>query len=333
MNIPDRLFLNSIHSKVKTWIDSKFVVLFSYLGDIKSVLIRISGKSVDLKPVITAIDNIPQADSTQIIESVDKLDKLVAHLGNDLKTRADLTLGVLQEIDKSTQEISKIKIDIPKPDKVVIPSTFSLKETSELTKRLDKIGHEIENLQSITAGIKLTTPDYSLPINSKLEEVKNAIKGIKLISNTTFNEKSILKGLDELKKAIKSIPRSEVDFPDSISINNFPPQKVPQPVTNININPLRGLVHTSSTTVTSTLTTIPGYGVLDSRRSLIFQNLSNTVDIYIGGSNVTTGNGYLLEAGSISPSFDSGPRQIWYGITSSGSADIRTVELANDSGL
>lgn|SRR3990167_3160833 len=137
---------------------------------------------------------------------------------------------------------------------------------------------------------------------------------------------------DEIVKAVKEIKIEEpnLNFPDSISVNNFPPQKVPQPVTNININPLRGYIKTTAATVTSTLTQLPTYGVLNNRRSvIIYNNSSNTV--FIGGSDVTTVNGIPVVATSFSPVFDAGTRMILYGIAESGNNNVRVCEASNDA--
>jgi len=52
-------------------------------------------------------------------------------------------------------------------------------------------------------------------------------------------------------------------------------------ISHFNLNPLRGLIHTTSTTVSTTVSPIPGYGVLDNRRSVIFYNNSVTTTLYI----------------------------------------------------
>jgi len=237
------------------------------------------------------------------------------------------------------------RLDADKYSKASLDRLINLAEdTGSVNKDLRKF------LQELRGGIE---QNAKLNSTGLLETAKAIDQLSKTITSMTSNKEVVVtlnrlekvlskktKGTDvkdrtdEVIKAIKGIKleSTDIEFPKSIDVSNFPPQKIPQPVTNININPLRGLVHTSTTTVGTTLSTLPGYGELNNRRSLIFQNASSTVDIYIGGSNVTTSNGYLLEAGSVSPAFDSGPRQKWYGVTASGSADVRTVEISNDTG-
>ena len=136
---------------------------------------------------------------------------------------------------------------------------------------------------------------------------------------------------DEIVKAIKEIKveAKDIEFPESISINNFPPQKVPQPVTNINLNPLGGILHTTNQTLSTTVAAIPSYGVLNSRRSLIIYNNSSTVTIYIGGSAVTSSNGLPIPPTSYGPIIDASINMIVYGLTASSTANIRVMELSS----
>ena len=140
---------------------------------------------------------------------------------------------------------------------------------------------------------------------------------------------------DEVIEAIQGIeyPKMpEIEFPKSIAVDNFPPTRVPQPVTNININPLRGIVETTTQTLTTTLSKVPGYGELDGRRSLMIYNNDSSETIYIGGSDVTSSNGFPIPAKSYSPAFDAGPKMIVYGLTASSTAEVRVLEMSNDSG-
>jgi len=154
----------------------------------------------------------------------------------------------------------------------------------------------------------------------------------KLLEKKPETKKEVKDRTDEIIKAIKGIKLEvkDIEFPESISIDNFPPQKVPQPATNISINPLRGEVHSTSVTVGTTATPLPAEP-LENRRALIFYN-NGSKTIYLGGSDVTKDNGLPILTESFSPAFDSGPLQIWYGVTASGETEIRIVELANTSG-
>lgn len=161
----------------------------------------------------------------------------------------------------------------------------------------------------------------------------DVVKSITNLERILSKKKESVDRTDELIKAIKAIKVSvpEIDFPDRISIDNFPPTKIPQPVTNININPLRGFIETTTTTVDTNLTVLPEYGVLDNRRALIVFNNDPSTTLFVGGSDVTAANGLPVVAQSFSPIIDAGERMILYGITSSGSVDVRVMELSNDA--
>lgn len=88
-------------------------------------------------------------------------------------------------------------------------------------------------------------------------------------------------------------------------------------------NMLNGTFTGSSTTVTTTATAIPSSNATD-RRSIILKN-EGAVTVYLGGSAVTSSTGFPLEAGDTLP-LDLGNDIILYGITASGSADVRTLE-------
>jgi len=101
------------------------------------------------------------------------------------------------------------------------------------------------------------------------------------------------------------------------------------PVSNININPLRGEVKTRAITVTAELTPLPNE-VLSYRRGLTIYN-NGSVTVYIGGSTMTINDGLPIPAGTYSPALDAGPRMILYGRTISGSSDVRVFEVSNEN--
>jgi hypothetical protein len=76
-------------------------------------------------------------------------------------------------------------------------------------------------------------------------------------------------------------------------------------------------------TVTTTATALPATAATG-RSSLSVKN-NGAVTIYVGSSTVTSANGYPL-APNAEISFDVGDQVIVYGITASGSADIRVLE-------
>jgi hypothetical protein len=171
-------------------------------------------------------------------------------------------------------------------------------------------------------------------------ESRKGFDDVGIIKNLNRLEKAISKidikpqksDADKIIKAIKNIKlqTKDIEFPDTINVGNFPPTKTPTPVTNININPLRGYIHTTAVTVSTSLTKLPSYGVLENRRAIIiYNNGANT--IYVGGSTVTANTGLPIAASSYSPVLDAGVRMILYGRTSSGSSNVRCMEISNDA--
>jgi len=201
-----------------------------------------------------------------------------------------------------------------------------------------------EMRKELTEAIKSSKPDYQPLANAisalaKVTESKRDFNDMGIITTLNRIEKVLNKtpkkddGSKEVVEAIKSLKLEAkgIEFPSTIQaeIVNFPPQKVPQPVTNISINALGGILHTTNQTLTTTLAAIPSYGVLNSRRSLMIYNNSSTVTIYIGGSDVTSSNGIPVPPTSYSPILDVGASMIVYGLTSASTADIRVLELSS----
>lgn len=58
------------------------------------------------------------------------------------------------------------------------------------------------------------------------------------------------------------------------------------------------------------------------------QNTDATITLYVGGSGVTTAQGFPVLAGATVKLGELGADDALYGITSSGSIDVRVLELA-----
>jgi hypothetical protein len=133
---------------------------------------------------------------------------------------------------------------------------------------------------------------------------------------------------DEVVTAISNIRFPEVNFPNHISVDNFPPQKIPTPVTNININGLRGPVKSTAMTVTDTITELPATS-LENRRSLIVWNNSPDTVLWIGDETVTVAIGIPVKPQNYSPALDLSDRVKLYGVCDTGeSVDARILELS-----
>ena len=291
--------------------------------------------------------------SSQNEKQIDKLNGSISGLAGKL----DMVLldKISGEIGKKTgprvvEEFKKVVEAMPKVTQKEMGVDKLVGKLDELKKAVSSIDipepYEPETLTPLLKSIEKSVNNIKFPIqqfpnemsfkeakdlDNRLKDLIVAVKKIKP-GDTKVDFSGVEKAVVKLGEKLDKIKTPEVEFPEVMSVTSVDPVYKPTPVTNININPLRGLVHPTTTTVKATLTGLPGYGVLSNRRSLIFYNNSSSTTVYIGGSTVTTSNGLPIEAGNYSPSFDSGPLQEWYGVTSSGTADIRCIEIANTSG-
>ena len=86
---------------------------------------------------------------------------------------------------------------------------------------------------------------------------------------------------------------------------------------------IAGRIVTSSTTVVNTATAIPSTAAVG-RIHIIVKN-NGASNVYLGNSSVTSSNGLPLEPGDVI-AIDLKEEVVLYGITSSGSSDVRTLE-------
>jgi hypothetical protein len=242
--------------------------------------------------------------------------------------------GLVADLTAKIRILSEIEAKIPTEIKMNFPKEFPVTGTVDVgiveslppikVTNLDEVGKSvgmlINNLQHATIkAIQASKVEFPSSIS-----VGNEVK----ISEFS----ALLDGIEELKNGFNILINKEaatVGFPSStipVEIQNW---MVPQPVTNININALQGFVKTTSTTVGTTAVTLPSYGQLFNRRSvMVYNNSANT--IYVGGSDVTTANGIPVPASSYSPIFDAGYNMKVYGIAGTGGNDIRVLEVSKD---
>ena len=79
--------------------------------------------------------------------------------------------------------------------------------------------------------------------------------------------------------------------------------------------------------VTTTATKIPTTN-LANRKAIVVRNCHATEKLYLGGSGVTTANGYWLNP-TESLSFDLSAGAQLYGICATGTVEVRYIELDN----
>lgn len=207
---------------------------------------------------------------------------------------------------------------------------------------LDKITSQISALQKILQNPpKVEVMTKSPPIEFgeiiiAIENLKNAVIAQKQVKLPEFPNKisfaesnKLLSTLEQISKKLDQLPKSfpEITIPRTISVDNFPPQKYPMPVSHISVNGLGGYAQSRAVTVTTALTPLPGE-VLSNRRAIIIYN-NSTQTVEIGGSTFTFGNGLPIPTNTYSPPIDAGSRLIIYGRVTSGTADVRILEVSD----
>jgi hypothetical protein len=256
-------------------------------------------------------------------DAVTNLRALITDLNTKLKLLTEIEARIPKEIQirfpKNVSVNGNVVVDSGKIDVGRIDSLPALKITNldEVSKSLSIL---INNLQVATIkaiqASKIQFPD-SMNVANPVQVVD-------------FSD--LLDGIEELKKGFNLLINKEVatvSFPNKtipVEIQNW---MIPQPVTNISLNPNRGTVLATAITVTTSLTPLPGTALAD-RRSMTLYNNSAATTIFVGGANVTSSSGIPVPAGTYGPSLDAGPLNIVYAVTSSGSADTRVLEM-NDT--
>lgn len=90
--------------------------------------------------------------------------------------------------------------------------------------------------------------------------------------------------------------------------------------------PLTYSIVSNTTTVTTSATALPNTPLVG-RESLAIRLNATTDTVCIGGSNVTTANGFCLDSSIPSITLDLDDTVVVYGIIGSGTADVRTLEI------
>lgn len=307
-------FLGSLNSKIfRVRIENeKYFV--NALEKTAKTMEKMSGGNMEYKQVGSVmVDNV----TTMKLDSIQKID--IAELSQkDVIEKLDIVQKTLSEAIK---KVSDKDIVIPPPLKQVdvegIVDVSALPE--KLYSQFNDLKASLKALESGIKGIKLDVPtpkDIIFPTEMSIS-----------------NLKALQDSIVELKTAIKEIPQAVMpEFPDTINIGNFPAQKIPQPVTNFNLNPLQGILKTTGMTVGNTATLIPATAVERRRHIQIFNN-DDTNILYIGGSDVTTSNGIPIDAKSFSQGIDASSNMAIYGISTT-DINIRVLEItSNLSGM
>lgn len=259
------------------------------------------------------------------------------------KAYGDYMARILKEITALNTTIKSL----PKIELKDSPASINIQSMSEQT--VVRIANQMEGIRQALMSYrppKAPNVHQVFPYEKLLpsfDRLEAAIKNIKMEAPRVQEKPmvfpksmkmeegvAILKALGTLTEEIKNLPKRlpEMQFPNEINIGNFPPQKIPQPVTNININALHGYPVSTAITVGTSAVGLPTTA-LASRRSLVVYNNDAVATLYVGGSNVTTTNGMPVPPLSYSPAFDAGADMIVYGISTT-SINVRTLEVSND---
>lgn len=246
-----------------------------------------------------------------------QLKSLIVDLSAKLKLLADLEVRIPKDIDLNFPEDVQVvgKVDIGTIDEL---PPVNISNIADLAKALSGV---LNNLQVATIkAIERTKPEFP--------------KGMTIINKVKIEEfQTLLDDMEELKKGFNTLINKEVGavtFPTQTIPVEITNQFIPQPVTNINVNALQGLVLSTAMTATGTAAALPTTPIAN-RRSLMIFNNDSTLTVFIGGVGLTASNGLPVLAQTYSPSIDAGKNMILYVITSGGSVNIRVLEASHES--
>lgn len=292
-------------------------------------------EAVELKKDITRILGILEEDQKKQHELFSKLGRAVSLIFNKIPGKTILP------------SIFKVKGEVAVSNPVTAVSIKNLPEFEKLFKSLE------QRISFINPGFSSVSVDnldemgaYFKSLEQKLAAWTQAAQGPPVVPakiefpKITFPKQEKI-DLGELLDAIKGLkdglqsPIMPDNAPllrrmaDSLDAFVSRPVLTPQPVTNINVNALQGVMKTTANTVGTTAVSLPNYGQLFNRRTLmIYNNSSNT--IYYGGSDVTPSNGIPILANSFSSPIDAGYNMVIYGVSSQSGNNIRVVEVSKD---
>jgi hypothetical protein len=241
-----------------------------------------------------------------------------------LKTTDLVTLN--KRIEQLLGQIANKELKVITPQKQQVFGNVKVENMPTIPSmpNLQEIKGLLQQISATLANLKLEVPAFPEMKEIKIPEMPKSM--------SMTEGKAILKALQDLIEKIDELPRNfpEVTIPKTVSVDNFPVQKYPNPVTNMNINPLRGFAKSNAVTVPTTAVPLPGE-VLAYRRGIVIYNNDASKTLYIGGSDVTTANGMPVPPLSWSPPLDAGPKLIVYGITTATTINVRVLEVSNEN--
>jgi len=94
----------------------------------------------------------------------------------------------------------------------------------------------------------------------------------------------------------------------------------------VRLAPLTYSVKSTNTTVNGTATALPTTSLAGRESIALYNSNASTTTVFIGASDVTANNGFPLTSSAPALTIDVDDSVVVYGIVSSGTADIRTLE-------
>lgn len=286
----------------------------------------------DYKPKV----EVTNKDTNLIKEVAENTRKSNSRLGELVKK--EFTSKVEVKDLKNEVKVTNLK-DYPKTIKV-----SNLKEFPKTIKvsNLDKIKYPQTIRISNLGEIKLPKP-----VNIDISPLENSLRGLKSAFSDIKRELPRLKQKDlpqqkDLKEVSRHIDAMAERLDDALTNLHelikekdfggagqtvIKSQSGGSKYADVTVNGLRGIPQSTAVTVITSATKLPSTA-LENRRSLIvYNNSSNTV--YIGGSDVTTGNGMPIASESYSPPIDASDQMTIYAIAGSNS-EVRVLEVSTD---
>ncbi len=324
--IDQYFFSNEDRAKSKRQANSFSRTVSMILRGIEDIISKISKSSVFSVKISEDVERDRLLE--KISESSSQLLLWMKSQSNGSPQRIGIKTPDLVTLNKNIEDILK-RIEA-KELKMVIPDTQKVTgevKVNNFPEQYDfnQLYFALKEMSGLIGKIKVEFP--------KIPEVRMPdIKIPEFPKSISLQESAkIIDSLNAVQEAIQKIPKpKEVNWPSSISVNNFPPQKYPMPVTHISINALNGTIKSTSVTVTTDLTVLPPE-VLANRRSLLIFNNSSATTVYIGGSTMSASAGLHVLAQTYSPVFDASSSTILYGRTSNSTAEIRVLEISDEA--
>lgn len=237
---------------------------------------------------------------------------------------------VLDKLDLANRWFGSI-LNAVKNIRIEFPKIYTVQGSVNVD-RINMPPIEVKNLSDLNSGFM----NLATGFKTMQDLLVSAIKNNKIEFPTSFNMQGmndLLDAQEEIKKGfnllLKSMQESKgsSDKPLQVEIIKDLPRPTTNPVTNISVNGLDGFAKSTSITVTTALTPLPSE-VLSNRRSIIiYNNGSQTVEI--GGSTFAFGGGVPIAAGTFSPAINAGTKLIVYGRVTTGSANVRVLEVSD----